>query len=184
MRGSVAAALVIVLGLAGCAGAPVVSGPTAEQVRADLARRIPASVPDRAGWSADIQTALATQRLDPMPENLCAVLAVIEQETGYVADPAVPDLAAISRRELEKRAAALHVPKFMLDGALKLRSSDGRTYGERLATVRTERELSELYEDMAGRVPLGRQLLAGWNPVQTGGPMQVSIPFAEEHADG
>ena len=184
MRGSVAAALVIVLGLAGCAGAPVVSGPTAEQVRADLARRIPASVPDRAGWSADIQTALATQRLDPMPENLCAVLAVIEQETGYVADPAVPDLAAISRRELEKRAAALHVPKFMLDGALKLRSSDDRTYGERLATVRTERELSELYEDMAGRVPLGRQLLAGWNPVQTGGPMQVSIPFAEDRAEG
>ena len=184
MRGPVAAALVIVLGLAGCAGAPVVSGPTAEQVRADLARRIPASVPDRAGWSADIQTALATQRLDPMPENLCAVLAVIEQETGYVADPAVPDLAAISRRELEKRAAALHVPKFMLDGALKLRSSDGRSYGERLVRVRTERELSEIYEDMAGRVPLGRQLPAGWNPVQTGGPMQVSIPFAEDRAEG
>ncbi len=178
------AALMLALAVAGCASTPVATGPTADQVRADLARRIPARVPDRAGWSADIQAALAVQRLDPMPENLCAVLAVIEQETGYVADPVVPGLAAISRRELERRADALHVPRFVLDGALKLPSSDGRSYAGRLAQVRTERELSELYEDMAGRVPLGRQLLAGWNPVQTGGPMQVSIPFAEDHADG
>ena len=178
------AALMLALVLAGCASTPVATGPTADQVRADLARRIPARVPDRAGWSADIQAALAVQRLDPMPENLCAVLAVIEQETGYVADPVVPGLAAISRRELERRADALHVPRFVLDGALKLPSSDGRSYAGRLAQVRTERELSELYEDMAGRVPLGRQLLAGWNPVQTGGPMQVSIAFAEDHADG
>ena len=174
----------LALVLAGCASTPVATGPTADQVRADLARRIPARVPDRAGWSVDIQAALAVQRLDPMPENLCAVLAVIEQETGYVADPVVPGLAAISRRELERRADALHVPRFVLDGALKLPSSDGRSYAGRLAQVRTERELSELYEDMAGRVPLGRQLLAGWNPVQTGGPMQVSIAFAEDHADG
>ena len=195
-----AAALMLAHAVAGCASTPVATGPTADQVRADLARRIPARVPDRAGWSADIQAALAVQRLDPMPENLCAVLAVIEQETGYVADPVVPGLAAISRRELERRADALHVPRFVLDrtadlapgsryrfvldGALKLPSSDGRSYAGRLAQVRTERELSELYEDMAGRVPLGRQLLAGWNPVQTGGPMQVSIAFAEDHADG
>ena len=178
------AALMLALAVAGCASTPVATGPTADQVRADLARRIPARVPDRAGWSADIQAALAVQRLDPMPENLCAVLAVIEQETGYVADPVVPGLAAISRRELERRADALHVPRFVLDGALKLPSSDGRSYAGRLAQVRTERELSDLYEDMAGRVPLGRQLLAGWNPVQTGGPMQVSIAFAEDHADG
>jgi hypothetical protein len=33
-------------------------------------------------------------------------------------------------------------------------------------------------------VPLGRRLFAGWNPVRTGGPMQVAIDFAERHADG
>ena len=91
------AALMLALAVAGCASTPVATGPTPDQVRAELARRIPARVPDRAGWSADIQTALAAQRLDPMPENLCAVLAVIEQETGYVADPEVPGLAAIAR---------------------------------------------------------------------------------------
>jgi hypothetical protein len=32
-------------------------------------------------------------------------------------------------------------------------------------------------------VPLGRRLFAGYNPVRTGGPMQVSIDFAERHAN-
>src|SRR5690606_19895929 len=50
--------------------------------------------------------------------------------------------------------------------------------------VRTERELSELYEDLIGRVPLGKRLFGDRNPVQTGGPMQVSIAFAERHARG
>jgi hypothetical protein len=31
-------------------------------------------------------------------------------------------------------------------------------------------------------VPLGKRLFADWNPVRTGGPMQVSIAFAEAHA--
>jgi hypothetical protein len=31
-------------------------------------------------------------------------------------------------------------------------------------------------------VPLGKRLFGSFNPVRTGGPMQVSIAFAEEHA--
>ncbi len=166
--------------LAACATTP--PGPTPEQVRADIARRIPGAVADRAGWATDIQVAFEAQGIDPMPENICAVLAVLEQESGYQSDPAVANLAAISRREIERRAADLHIPKFALNAALKLKSGDGRSYEERLSRVRTERELSELYEDLIGRVPLGRRLLAGRNPVQTGGPMQVSIAFAEAHA--
>jgi uncharacterized protein DUF1615 len=30
--------------------------------------------------------------------------------------------------------------------------------------------------------PMGQRLFSGWNPVRTGGPMQVSIEFAERHA--
>jgi hypothetical protein len=182
-RFSVAGLLALAL-LAGCETAPVQRGPSPSDIRADIVRRIPATVADRAGWAADIHNALVVQRIEPMPENICAVLAVTEQESGYVADPVVANLAAISRAELERRAAGLHIPRFVLEAALKIRSTDGRTYAERLAQVRTERELSEMYEDLSGRVPLGRQLLEGWNPVQTGGPMQVSIPFAEAHSRG
>ncbi|SKA26794.1 Protein of unknown function [Lysobacter spongiicola DSM 21749] len=170
--------------LSGCATvAPPPSGPGPGVVRADIARRMPAHVDDRAGWAADIQMAFQALEITPNPENICAVLAVTEQESGYKADPPVANLPAIARREIERRAAEVHVPRFVVGQALKLKSSDRRSYEERLATVRTERELSELYEDLIGKVPLGGRLFDGFNPVETGGPMQVSIPFAEANAD-
>ena len=139
---------------------------------------------DRTGWAADIQTAFAAQRIEPNSENICAVLAVAEQESGYQADPTVDGLPKIARGEIDRRAASKHIPKFLVDAALSLKSSDGRSYAQRLRAARTERQLSELYEDMIGRVPLGKRLFADMNPVQTAGPMQVSIAFAESHASG
>lgn len=177
--------LLVALLLAGCATTPrPPPGPTPADVRADIARRIPASAKDRDGWAADIQIAFQAQGITPNPENICAVLAVLEQESGYTADPAVPNLARIARKEIEDRAAALRIPRFAVAAALKLKSTDGRSYEERLSKVRTERELSALYEDLIGRVPLGQRLFANRNPVQTGGPMQVSIAFAQAHARG
>lgn len=171
--------------LAGCATRPAAPpGPPPADVRADIARRIPARIADRTGWAGDIQVAFAAQRIVPNAENICAVLAVIEQESGYVADPVVANLPRVARQEIDRRASSLHVPRLLVDTALRLPSTDGRSYGERLAAVRTERELSELYEEMIGRVPMGRRLFAGRNPVQTGGAMQVGIAFAEANADG
>ena len=38
----------------------------------------------------------------------------------------------------------------------------GRTWAARIDAVRTERELSEIYEDFIGMVPMGRRLFAGF----------------------
>ncbi len=156
---------------------------TPEQVHAELLRKLPATLHDREGWVRDIQTAFTAQDLDPNTSNLCAVLAVVEQESTYRADPPVPGLGGIAIAEIKRRAAAKHVPEFAIDAALKLRGPDGRTYAERLQALRSEREMSELFEQMVARLPLGSgRLLAGLNPVRTGGPMQVSIAFAETFA--
>lgn len=179
MKRFILACLATALLLAGCEPRP-----TPEEVRAQLLRRIPRSVSDRAGWARDIQAAFAAQQVEPSIGNLCAVLAVIEQESTYRADPPVPGLPQIARDEIGRRADRLHVPAFMVDAALNIRSTDGRTYAERLAVLRTERELSELFEEMIHRVPLGRRMLGGLNPVRTGGPMQVGIAFAERNARG
>lgn len=168
--------------LAGCVTAPPAPTRPPADTRSEIVRRMPAKVADRERWAADIETAFAAQRIEPNTENICAVLAVTEQESGYVANPAVANLPKIARGEIERRAAALHVPTFVVDAALALRSPDGRTYADRLRNVRTERDLSDIYEDMIGSVPLGKRLFADFNPVQTGGPMQVGIPFAEAHA--
>lgn len=157
---------------------------TPEEVRAELLRKLPVSLADRGGWTRDIQAAFAAQDLEPSSENLCAALAVVEQESTYHVDPAVPGLAGIARREIDRRAAALHVPQMVVEAALKLRSPDSRTFAERIAALRTEQQLSALFEELADRVPMGQRLFGRFNPIHTGGPMQVRIDFAARHARG
>jgi hypothetical protein len=169
--------------LAGCAR-PRVEAPQRRpaEVRAQIVHLLPADTRDRAGWAADLYAAFVALDIPPTDANLCAALAVAGQESGFQVDPPVPGLGAIARAELDRRAAQHHVPAFLVRAALALKSPDGRSYAERLAAARTERELSRLYEDFIGMVPLGRRLLGDDNPVRTGGPMQVSVAFAEGFA--
>jgi hypothetical protein len=168
--------------LAGCAqpgrvAEPTGMGPT--QARETIQRLLPPNTEDRAGWAADIHAALATLELPSTPDNLCAVLAVTEQESSFRADPAVPGLPAIAWKEIDRRAESAGVPKVAVHAALALKSPDGRSYAERIDAVNTERQLSEIFEDFIGMVPLGKTFFASRNPVRTGGPMQVSVAFAE-----
>ena len=153
-------------------------------MRKRIAALLPASVSDRQGWARDIETAFTSQKLDPSQSNICAVLAVTEQESTFSADPKVPNLGRIARAEIDRRAARVFVPKALVDAALDTRSANGKTWNQRLAAVRSERELSQLYDELIGSLPLGKTLLGGLNPVRTGGPMQVSIEFAQAHARG
>ena len=167
--------------LAGCA-APRLQLPAGDS-RALIASYIPASVPDREGWAADIFTPMAVLEIPVTAENVCAIVAITEQESGFRADPVIPNLPAIARSEIERRRERLGIPELVLDAALALKSSNGRTYRERLDHAKTERELSDIYEDLIGRVPLGRTFLENGNPVRTGGPMQVSVAFARTQAE-
>lgn len=153
-------------------------------IRADIVRRMPGGVADREGWARDLYAAFASQDIEPSAPNLCAAIAVVDQESNFHADPVVPGLPKIARAEIDRRAAAYHVPRFMVDAALDIDAPDGRSYAEHLAAVRTERELSEVFEQMISAVPMGSRLLGRLNPVRTAGPMQVGIAFAEAHARG
>ena len=179
--------LVPLLLLAGLFGLASCSKPepqaTPAQIRAQVSRLLPVTLHDRAGWAQDIQVAFTSLGIRPVPPNLCAALAVIEQETGYHADPVVPGLARIARKEIEDRAASVGVPRFVVAAALAMDAPDGRPYSDHLAAVRTEQDLSRLYERLIAKVPLGSRLLGRANPVRTGGAMQVGIAFAEAFAD-
>ncbi|MBP6251830.1 MAG: DUF1615 domain-containing protein [Rubrivivax sp.] len=176
------AGLLIAL-LAGCATetSPPGRQRSPEAIQADIQSLIPERVSQRAAWAVDLQLVFAGLKLEPSTENVCAVIAVTAQESGFNTDPPVPNLARVAREEIDRRAERLGVPGFAVSLALTLRSPDGRAYEDRLAAVKTERELSELFEAFINSVPLGQRLFAGWNPVRTGGPMQVSVDFAEAH---
>jgi hypothetical protein len=154
-----------------------------EDAKSRIGRLINPAVKDRGGWAADLYAAFAGLGIAHTPDNYCAAIAIIEQESDFQADPAVPGLPDIVRRELDRRAERYGVPKMLIAAALKTNSSStGQSYDQRIDGLRTEKQLSDLFDDMVSELPFGRQLLADYNPVRTAGPMQVSIDFAAQHA--
>ena len=166
--------------LAGCAGQRPQM--TAAEGRAMVASYLPGSLADKEGWAADIYTPMAVLEIPLTPDNICAILSVTEQESGFKVDPPVPNLAKVTWAEIERRREKMGIPTLVLDAALAIRSKTGATYRERIDTAKTERQLSDIFEEMIDRVPLGRTFFAEHNPVRTGGPMQVGVAFAVAHA--
>jgi hypothetical protein len=178
--------LLAVLILAGCSSKKTPEAPVKqpEDVKAQIQRLLPANVSNKSGWADDIYTSFRTQGLEASDSNLCAVIAVAGQESGFDASGNVPGMAKIAWDEIDRRAAKVHVPAFLVRTALLIKSSNGESYAARLDKAKSEKDLSEIFDDFIEMVPMGQTLFGNLNPVHTGGPMQVSIAFAEAHAKG
>lgn len=173
--------------LAGCAekGAePLKKGEKPVDVASVVRQKMPASVKDRNQWADALAKTFESQKIAPTEANICSVLAVAQQESMYQSDPAVPGLNKIAWKEIDRRAESMHIPVFLVHTALKITSPNGKSYSERLDTVKSEKQLSAIFDDFINMVPMGQTLFGSLNPVHTGGPMQVSIAFAEKHTDG
>jgi len=140
---------------------------------------LPATLSDKSGWADDIYTALATQQIEVTRENACAVVAVIAQESNFHVNPVVPGMAQIAWKEIHNRADHTLVPWMVVKAALDLKSPTGRSYSDRIDHARTEKDLSDIYEDFINSVPLGHTLFESHNPIRTRGPMQVNVAFLE-----
>jgi hypothetical protein len=186
-----AAAACCAIVVAGCATAPEPArGPrpsapvpaTPAEARALIARVLPGGTTNRAAWATDIYAAFAAMDIPATRENVCSVVAITDQESNFRVDPAVPNLSQIAWKEIERQREHAGVPGLVLQAALMLPSPNGKSYRERLDRVKTEQQLSDIFEDFIDMVPLGKTFFAERNPVRTGGPMQVSVAFAEAHA--
>lgn len=175
---------------------PVPSAPALDE--AEVARLIPAKVADRDGWATDIIVAIRLTKKTPTAERVCAVIAIIEQESGFQADPPVPNLPAIVRRGLEEKLAPLGLLAGPARDALLEGKSPGTslTFEQRIGKLRTERDLDRLFRDISdyyeqrfpgtfaiadalGALLRGRRI-EDLNPVTTAGSMQVKVSFARE----
>jgi hypothetical protein len=163
---------------------------------AQVARLIPSHVEDREGWAHDVLVALEAQGVHPWVEPVCQVLAVIEQESGYQANPAVKDLPRIVRKRLDGYAEKLGaVGRTALQALLKHRApGQSLSFEARLKAVKTERDLDRLFRellkayeeqypaaytaaDIASEL-ISSQGLEELNPITTAGSMQVSVRYA------
>ncbi len=152
----------------------------AADVRAVAQRVLPPKLAQRNGWIDDLAASFEALQIPAQPHKICAIAAVIEQESGWQADPVVSNLPTIAKRELDKKREKYGIPGPALALALMKTSPTGKTYQQRIDSLRTERELSDLFEDMIREIPMGATIFAGQNPVRTGGATQVSMTFAAE----
>lgn len=151
------------------------------QARALLLQLLPPKISDRAGWSKDILGAFTGLRIPYEAQYFCAAIAVIEQESSWQSDPTVPGLNKMVWKEIGKRADKYHIPLVAVQAALLKPSPDGRSYKARIDSLQTEKQMNAVFEDMvADAARLGLPLDVK-NPIRTGGPMQVSVEFAEGH---
>jgi len=168
----------------GCAGEHPSHAPVTSPIegRALIERALPPGVADRSGWIEDLHASFVALKIPESHDNICAVVAVTEQESSFHVDPVIPNLGSIAWHEIDERAAHAGLPISMVHGVLELKSPNGESYSERIREARTEKQLSDIFEDFTGTIPLGRTLFASLNPIHTRGPMQVNVAFAERFA--
>jgi hypothetical protein len=179
----------VLLGLACRTDAPV-----ADLSAKEVAGYIRSDVADPLGWATDVRAALQAARRPVTEEHVCQVLAIVEQESGYEADPAVPNLPSIVEAGIDDELARLGPLAPFGKDALLNHTPDGATSSllDQLRALRTERDLDRWYRDVIAyheaKAPLvGKaarlffpRLEERLNPVHTAGSMQVSVSFAQE----
>lgn len=154
------------------------------------------AVKDAAGWAADILAVLKLHRLPQVRENVCSVIAVADQESGFVANPAIPNLGKMSEKAVNDK---LHKLSLLGDGAILFLNqfpNKQNSFMQRIRNARTERDLDLAYRDLIAGLEqyirqyklgllvdngIARDLIEGSNEIDTIGSMQVAVDFAVQH---
>ncbi len=151
-------------------------------------------VHDATGWAVDLIDVLNQHSLPPSRENVCAAIAVIDQESGFVADPAVPNLGALSEKAMRTKFLKVPILGRMALNFLDRTPSPEASYMARIRAARTERDLDMTWRAMVAdaskrssmsfvvNAGLFNTLIEEHNEISTVGSMQVSVRFALDEA--
>jgi hypothetical protein len=155
-----------------------------------LIRLAEKNVEDPNGWAIDLHDVLIQHDLDVSPENVCAAIAVIDQESGFVADPVVPELGKLSEDALRQKLAKVPIAGKAMMSWLERTPSPDASFMTRIRAARTERDLDLAYRslvdyvgkntslDLVMQLGLLNKLIEDKNEIDTAGSMQVSVRFA------
>ena len=159
-------------------------------VTTKLIRSARPNVADPQGWAFDLLDVLRTQSLPASRENICSAIAVISQESGFVADPSVPGLGALAEKALQAKLDRIPILGRVAINFLETSPSLGESYMTRIRAAKTERDLDMTYrsivDDAGKRSSLSllfqsgllNQMIEDRNDINTIGSMQVSVRFA------
>lgn len=183
--------------LSACDGSFFKKDPEYRELNAkEIQDLIPSRVKAQQSWADDIFSITDELKIIKTAENICTIVAVVDQESNFVADPAVPGLGKKAIKEIDERLTD-KLGKNMagyFTNMLKEKPTPEDSYLNQLEKVKTERELDQLYREMftyysktyhvsllTGAAKLvGQDIAENFNPITTLGSMQVHIRYAKE----
>jgi hypothetical protein len=186
--------LQIILGLLLFTSAASAQSAISTQQTTRLIRAAEKGVLDASGWAIDLHDVLAQSGLEVSRENVCASIAIIDQESGFVADPVVPGLGKLSEQALKDKLLKIPVAGSAVLNWLDRTPSKDASFMARIRNARTERDLDLAYRSLVDHMgkttslstvlELGllNKLIEERNEIDTAGSMQVSVKFALEEA--
>jgi hypothetical protein len=159
-----------------------------------MIKRVRPTVAEPDGWAADLLDVMQAQSIPQTRENVCAAIAVIDQESNFIANPVVPGLGVLADKSLREKMS-----RYPILGALIIEFLDNHPKGEtsylqRIRRARTERDLDLTYRAFvndAGNASnlslivqsgLLNRMIEDRNDISTVGSMQVSVRFALNEA--
>lgn len=181
--------VVVLLLLAASCGLTQAETVTASQT-ARLIKNAKPGVADAQGWAMDLHTVLAAQNMTPEKENVCAAIAVIAQESGFVANPVVPDLGKLSEQAIQGKFNRIPLAGGLAISWLEKHPTPDASFMARIRAAKTERDLDLTYRalveyagktsnlDIVLQLGLLNQLIEERNQINTVGSMQVAVKFA------
>lgn len=198
--------LTLAVGLSACGKGSWWSDDEQKQLNSEQIRKlIPARVHDRESWAKDIYDITQTLKIPSDKENICSIIAIVDQESNFAANPNVPGLGQKAVKEVSTRLQEKFEDKLgttigapianYFNDVLQNQPSVENSYLKQMSKVKNEEELDVLYRQifdymsqhyhvsaLTGAAKLvGQDISEKMNPITTLGSMQVHINYARAH---
>lgn len=162
-----------------------------------LVKIMPVRSHDRKSWARDILAISDELAIGKTPHNMCSIIAIIDQESNFHANPEVAGLGQKAVKEIRQRLEEKFGTTMggYFETMLQTKPTPQNNYLKQMTKVRTEQQLDVLFREifayysqqyhvglLTGAAKLvGQDVAERFNPVTTLGSMQVHIRYAAAH---
>jgi Protein of unknown function (DUF1615) len=163
---------------------------------AHLIELVAPNVNNSVQWAIDLKSVLKIQHLESSHEDICAMIAIINQESSFEENPHIAGISEQALHSLSAKLVAItplgHRNVSSIETWLKHKPSIKNSYWHRLRTAKTQHAVDLTYREIIAdklfsRGKLGsvlqidpslRDSIEDNNAIKTIGPMQVAVSFA------
>lgn len=162
-----------------------------------IAHAMPNRGQQKQAWANDIYEIFNTLKIERNPQNICSVVAIIDQESNFKADPPVPNLGKTSLNELDSKLNEKlgNLLAGYFRNMLKNEPTPQNSFEQQILKVKTEQQLDQIYHQMFDYFSqkyytakltnvtklVGADISEKLDPITTLGSMQVHINYARDH---